>query len=109
MGGVEWTIEEDALVVFFASLGVFERVIADLLTQRGYNRSVPAVQSRTRTLKNTYGLGERRRWYLHAVEDWLSRHLRASPVAIYKLQPTEMDQRSIQQVSFPLKAAMNVI
>jgi hypothetical protein len=109
MGGTEWTVEEDSLVVFFASLGVFVRVIADLLTQRGYNRSVPAIQSRTRALKNTYGLGEGRRWYLDATEDWLSRHLRASRVALFKVQPTEADQRCIQQVSFPLKAALNVI
>lgn len=109
MGGTEWTPEEDALVVFFASLGVFEKVIADLLTQRGHKRSLPGVQSRTRTLKNRYGLGKSRRWYRDATEDWLSRYLRASSVAIYKLQPTEADQRSIQQVSFPRKAVVNVI
>lgn len=108
MGGMEWTAEEDAVVVFFASLGVMERVIVDLLSHRGRSRSLPAVRYRTTILKRTYGLGERRRWYLDASQDWLSRYLTASPVTIHMLQPTEADQRSVQQVSFPL-AAMNVI
>jgi hypothetical protein len=107
MGGPEWSPEEDAFVVFYASLGVFERVVADLLTQRGYNRSRPAVQNRTKTLKNAYGLGEARRWYQETAEEWLSRHLRASHVDVHILQPSEADQRSVEQVSFlygPVKA-----
>lgn len=104
MGGLEWSPEEDALVVFFASLGVFGKVVAELLTQRGYNRSLPAVRNRTTTLKNAYGLGEARRWDQDTVEEWLSRYLRTSHVAVNKLQPTVADQTSVQQVSLYLWA-----
>lgn len=104
MGGPEWSAEEDALVVFFVSLGVFEKVVADLLTQRGYRRTQPAVHYRIATLRNAYELGEARQWHQDLVERWLIRHLKVFHVAINKLQPTEADQRAVQQVSYPPRA-----
>lgn len=101
MGGSEWSPEEDALLVFFASSGVQAKVIVNLLSLRGYSRSLIAVHNRARSLRNTHGLGLSRQWYQEATEDWLSRHLASHCLSVSILQPTVADQIYIQQVNFP--------
>ncbi|PYI07372.1 hypothetical protein BO78DRAFT_417744 [Aspergillus sclerotiicarbonarius CBS 121057] len=63
MAGYAWTEPEIALVVYFASIGLQHEVIAELLRQRQFSRTVIAVQGKIKEICAKSGIGKKpRHW-----------------------------------------------
>ncbi|EAS29983.3 uncharacterized protein CIMG_08729 [Coccidioides immitis RS] len=98
MGGFEWTDDEVIVAVYFASRGVYQRVIADLLSRRGFCRTPNSVNNKLVKLKEKCPeLGSSRHWNHLAVDSWLHGLLETSLVKADILEVTEEDLRIINQ------------
>jgi hypothetical protein len=97
MGGFEWQIEETAVAVFFASAGVHDRTILQLLAQRGFSRTMVAIRNKVAEVRIHQNLGTSRHWDIAAVDLWLDRIPQEYNVDTI-LRPTEVDQNIVSQV-----------
>ncbi|KAL2866175.1 uncharacterized protein BJX67DRAFT_356708 [Aspergillus lucknowensis] len=71
MGGRAWTHEEDALLVFFASIPVASKHIVSLLAFKGFPRTESAVRCRAQFIREREKLGRSWFWNINMVNQWL--------------------------------------
>ncbi|KAA8642586.1 uncharacterized protein ATNIH1004_011531 [Aspergillus tanneri] len=97
MPGYAWKEEEEALVVYFACLGLQHRVIAELLMQRGLHRTGVAVTNKIEEIRKKNHTGPLRKLTRYEA-DWLVVGLSAGHNMASLFVPTPEDQQIVNKV-----------
>jgi hypothetical protein len=103
MAGLVWLDEEKAIVMYLASIGIGPQLISDLLLQRGFRRTPSGIRSQIfRLCKAEKIAASSINLEPYRVDKWIDR-LSKNRIGIESfLQPTEQDQRCVDQVLFVL-------
>ncbi|KKZ65502.1 hypothetical protein EMCG_08661 [[Emmonsia] crescens] len=106
MPGYAWIEEEIAVAIYFASQGVYQRAIPDLLEQRGFSRRLRGVNDKMANIRKDFPeLGSPRHWNAEAVDQLLDK-LSISNSNIYiLLKPSEADQMIVNKYQTGLDLA----
>jgi hypothetical protein len=98
MAGFTWIAEEEIIAIWLASVGVSQPVIARLLGEKGYSRTIIAVGQKIGTIRKDHNLGpSSTELNLEYVDEWI--HDRGRDLDLKGLlRPTLQDQRIINQV-----------
>ncbi|KAL4925810.1 uncharacterized protein BDV17DRAFT_270976 [Aspergillus undulatus] len=87
----EWTDEEVAVLVYFASIGVYHHVISLLLRRRGFFRSNVAVRNKLARIQDAHtDINNRSATWSMQIVDTILDTLNFEPITL--LRPTSEDQ-----------------
>jgi hypothetical protein len=99
MAGFTWTVEEKIIAVWLASVGIDPAVIARVLSEKNYSRTMIAVREQVNKIRVEYNLGNAsNELNLERVDEWVrdvGRDLDLNGL----LRPTLKDQEIIKQKS----------
>jgi hypothetical protein len=102
MTGYAWTEEEEALALYFASLGVPHRLIPRLLAQRQFSRTLTAVQNKIAEIQRREANNIKlKRLTKNKVDELLAKRLEENQIEVV-IRPTPDDQRIISGVCLPV-------
>lgn len=98
MAGFTWIAEEEIIAIWLASVGVSQPVIARLLVEKGYSRTIAAVGQKIATIRREYNFGlSSTELNLEYVDEWI--HGKGCDLDLKGLlRPTLQDLRIINQV-----------
>jgi hypothetical protein len=98
MAGFTWTAEEEIIAIWLASVGVSKPVIARVLREKGFSRTIIAVGQKIDKIRKDHDLGmASTEMNLKHVDDWI--HERGRDLDLKGLLiPTLQDQQIINQV-----------
>ncbi|KAH2084173.1 hypothetical protein KXX03_002649 [Aspergillus fumigatus] len=98
MTGYAWTEEEEALALYFASLGVPHRLIPRLLAQRQFSRTLTAVQNKIAEIQRREANNIKlKRLTKNKVDELLAKRLEENQIEVV-IRPTPDDQGIISGV-----------
>jgi hypothetical protein len=98
MSGFTWTVEEEIISIWLASVGVSPAVIARVLREKGYSRTMIAVREKIKVIRIKNNLGNAsNELNLERVDEWI-RHVGCDLDLNGLLRPTHKDQEIIKQV-----------
>jgi hypothetical protein len=98
MAGFTWIAEEEIIAIWLASVGISKPVIARLLKEKGFSRTIVAVGLKIDAIRKTNNLGRAStELNLEYVDEWI--HDRGRDLDLKGLlRPTLQDQQIINQV-----------
>jgi hypothetical protein len=98
MAGFTWSVEEKIIAVWLASVGIDPAVIARILSEKNYSRTMIAVREQVKFIRIENNLGNAsNELNLERVDEWVrdvGRDLDLNSL----LRPTLKDQEIIKQV-----------
>jgi hypothetical protein len=98
MTGYAWTEEEEALALYFASLGVPYSLIPGLLAQRQFSRTLTAVQNKIAEIQRREAQNIKLKLLTNdKVDELLAKRLDNNEIEVV-IRPTQADQRIISGV-----------
>ncbi|KAK9547696.1 hypothetical protein V6Z79_008522 [Aspergillus fumigatus] len=98
MTGYAWTEEEEALALYFASLGVPHRLIPRLLAQQQFSRTLTAVQNKIAEIQRREANNIKlKRLTKNKVDELLAKRLEENQIEVV-IRPTPDDQGIISGV-----------
>jgi hypothetical protein len=104
MAGFAWQEEEVILAVYLASIGVQDKLIVHIMSQRGFNRSLVALRNKLSEVRKRNQLGQPRHWNEEAVDLWIDEQMENYDVDNI-LKPSQEEQEIFQEVIYSSQCA----